>query len=110
MARYQTRPEPALQRDDVIPTPLDNIQPEESAAAQPAAAAAATSSSSGATSADQPMEVDSRELKRSRNESQGVKRDSDTALEDLQIQPGAASQERFNAMESIPEEVTHGEM
>eukprot|EP00971_Amphidinium_carterae_P045761 900408-Amphidinium_carterae.1 len=30
MARYQTRsrPESALQRDDVIPTPLDNIQPE----------------------------------------------------------------------------------
>eukprot|EP00971_Amphidinium_carterae_P312672 6214501-Amphidinium_carterae.1 len=30
MARYQTRrkPESTLQRDDVIPTPLDNIQPE----------------------------------------------------------------------------------
>eukprot|EP00971_Amphidinium_carterae_P059902 1184947-Amphidinium_carterae.1 len=56
MARYQTRPrpEPALQRDDVIPTPLDNIQPEESAATQPAAA---TSSSATASSSDQPMEV-----------------------------------------------------
>eukprot|EP00971_Amphidinium_carterae_P048909 963812-Amphidinium_carterae.1 len=42
MAGYQTRrrPESALQRDDVIPTPLDNIQSEESVAAQPTAAAA----------------------------------------------------------------------
>eukprot|EP00971_Amphidinium_carterae_P265730 5271616-Amphidinium_carterae.1 len=57
MARYQTRrrPESALQRDDVIPTPLDNIQPEESAALQPAAAT--TSSSAAASSSDQPMEV-----------------------------------------------------
>eukprot|EP00971_Amphidinium_carterae_P069558 1376476-Amphidinium_carterae.1 len=55
MARYQTRrrPESALQRDDVIPTPLDNIQPEESAALQPAAA----TSSGAASSPNQPMEV-----------------------------------------------------
>eukprot|EP00971_Amphidinium_carterae_P351318 6492049-Amphidinium_carterae.4 len=39
-----------------------------------------------------------------------LKRGSDTAPEDLQIQSGAASQERFNAMESVPEEVTHDEM
>eukprot|EP00971_Amphidinium_carterae_P019529 384373-Amphidinium_carterae.1 len=59
MARYQTRrrPESALQRDDVIPTPLDNIQPEEPAAAQPAAAAAASSSFAAASSSNQPMEV-----------------------------------------------------
>eukprot|EP00971_Amphidinium_carterae_P348664 6490618-Amphidinium_carterae.1 len=47
----------ALQRDDVIPTPLDIIQPEESSAAQPAAAAAAASYSAAASSTDQPMEV-----------------------------------------------------
>eukprot|EP00971_Amphidinium_carterae_P024900 491635-Amphidinium_carterae.2 len=49
-------------------------------------------------------------LKRSRNESQGVKRSSDTAPEDLQDQSSAASQERLNAMESIPDEATHDEM
>eukprot|EP00971_Amphidinium_carterae_P234846 4660132-Amphidinium_carterae.1 len=43
-------------------------------------------------------------------EGQGVKRSSDTVPEDLQIQSGAASQERLNAMESVPEEVTHDEM
>eukprot|EP00971_Amphidinium_carterae_P051288 1009747-Amphidinium_carterae.1 len=140
MARYQTRrrPESALQRDDVTPTPLDNIQPEESSAAQPAAAAA---SSAAASSSDQPMEVgqpvvqsirpppgleDQRVthrlrtktsftgpesvLKRSRVEGQAVKRSSDTVPDDLQIQSGAASQGRFNAMESVPEEITHDEM
>eukprot|EP00971_Amphidinium_carterae_P233612 4636041-Amphidinium_carterae.1 len=56
MARYQTRPRPesVLQREDVIPTHLDNIQPEESAAVQPAVAA---SSSAAASSSDQPMEI-----------------------------------------------------
>eukprot|EP00971_Amphidinium_carterae_P132012 2614911-Amphidinium_carterae.1 len=43
-------------------------------------------------------------LKRSKVESQGIKSGSDTAPEDLQIQSGAATQERFNAMESVPEE------
>eukprot|EP00971_Amphidinium_carterae_P009586 189112-Amphidinium_carterae.2 len=142
MSRYHTRPRPdlALQKDDVKPTPGDNIQPEESAAAQPAAAAASSSASSSppssssssgaASSSDQPRACrdahsirltshqatsrtggsasqvqtqDRYNIQWSRvnaeDQSQGAKRSSDTAPEDLQAQSGAASQERFNAME-----------
>eukprot|EP00971_Amphidinium_carterae_P245711 4879616-Amphidinium_carterae.3 len=46
-------------------------------------------------------------LKRSKTKSQGVKRESAVAPEDLQIESGAATQERFNAMETIPKDVSH---
>eukprot|EP00971_Amphidinium_carterae_P038666 760198-Amphidinium_carterae.2 len=149
----------AMQVQDVMPTPGDNLQAE--AETQHMAAAASGSRSS---SSDQPIETgqsvetpstttfipsrDSRPtgmpisadspvirpppgldepvkyrlkaktsyngpepaLKRSRVESQGLKRSSDVAPEDLQVESDAASQERFNAMESIPEEVRHEEM
>eukprot|EP00971_Amphidinium_carterae_P270989 5377630-Amphidinium_carterae.2 len=49
-------------------------------------------------------------LKRSKVESQDVKRNSDVAPEDLQIDSGAATQERFEAMEAIPEDLSHDEM
>eukprot|EP00971_Amphidinium_carterae_P200117 3971423-Amphidinium_carterae.3 len=61
MTRYHARqrPESGLQKDDVMPTPGDNIQQKESAANQPAATATTSStSSSRATSSNQPMEVD----------------------------------------------------
>eukprot|EP00971_Amphidinium_carterae_P058607 1158877-Amphidinium_carterae.1 len=142
MAKYQTRrrPEPALQRDDVIPTPLDNKSqqhfsqlqqqrphlqqlqaqispwrptgmpiPSESQVVRPPPGLEdqrVTHRLRTKTSFTGPESV----LKRSRVESQGVKRGSDTVPEDLQIQSGAASQERFNAMESVPEEATHDEM
>eukprot|EP00971_Amphidinium_carterae_P241324 4791715-Amphidinium_carterae.1 len=54
MTRYHTRPRPesVLQRDDVVPTPGDCIQPKESTSSRTATATAASSS----TSSDQPME------------------------------------------------------